>query len=198
MFNNGVLLAAGVDYQLVGNTIALFVGSTPQPGDALLAGYRYANPSNPLGSLTAAQVVCSSTGSQTSVTSLTSLGTCTLPAGLLGAGDRLEIDFQYAHTGSANGFTGKIQVGGTTLFCETPWRAKLLWPAARRLVFIPAGSNGTRKAGGGSLAFQTAAGSAAENTSQALTVNFLDKWRRRERIRWRCIISPWYPAEVNP
>ena len=83
-------------------------------------------------------------------------------------------------------------------FCETTWRAKLLWPAARRLVFIPAGSNGTRKAGGGSLAFQTAAGSAAENTSQALTVNFLDKWQRRERIRWRCIISPWYPAEVNP
>ena len=112
LFNNGVLLAAGVDYQLVGNTIALFVGSTLQPGDALLAGYRYANPSNPLGSLPAAQVVCSSTGSQTSVTSLTSLGTCTLPAGLPGAGDRLEIDFQYAHTGSANGFTGKIQVGG--------------------------------------------------------------------------------------
>ena len=63
LFNNGVLLAAGVDYQLVGNAITFFVGSTPHPGDALLASYRYANPSNPLGSLTAAQVVCSTTGS---------------------------------------------------------------------------------------------------------------------------------------
>jgi len=64
--------------------------------------------------------------------------------------------------------------------------------------FYSGGQQWDAQSWGGSLAFQTAAGSAAENTSQALTVNFLDQWRRRERIRWRCIISPWYPAEVNP
>ena len=38
--NNGVLLAAGQDYSLSGNTITFLAGAQPQPGDTLLASYR--------------------------------------------------------------------------------------------------------------------------------------------------------------
>ena len=87
----------------------------PQTGDLLMASYRYANPSNPLGSLTSPQVICSSVGASTSATTLTQLGSCTIPAGLLGTGDRIEMQFQYAHTGNVDGIHGsRSTVGGAT------------------------------------------------------------------------------------
>src|SRR5262249_54819448 len=48
LYRNGLRMEAATDYQISGNTITFFVGSTPQAGDLLLANYRYANPSNPL------------------------------------------------------------------------------------------------------------------------------------------------------
>ena len=45
--------------------------STPQTGDQLNANYRYADPSNPLSSLAATQVVCSGVGSTTSSAAIT-------------------------------------------------------------------------------------------------------------------------------
>ena len=80
-----------------------------------MASYRFANPNDPLSSLASPQVVCSSTGSGTSGTALVELGSCTIPAGLLGAGDRLEVQFQYGHTGTVTGFTGAVLIGGTTV-----------------------------------------------------------------------------------
>jgi hypothetical protein len=200
LFNNGVLLAAGVDYQLVGNAITFFVGSTPQPGDALLASYRYANPSNPLGSLTAAQVVCSTTGSQTSATNLTSLGTCTLPAGLLETGDRLEIQFHYAHSGSANGFTGEVQIGGTTLVFRSAAASETALVGRATFGLYSSGQQWDAQSWGGSLAFQTAAGAAAANTSQALTVNFLGQMAAAgtDAVALNNFTVIRYPAQVNP
>ncbi len=115
LYLNGLRLDANVDFTLVTNTVTFFTGSIPQLGDLLLASYRYANPANPLGSLTTPQVVCSSTGSFTPVATLTQLGSCTRPAGLLGTGDRLEIEYQYSHTGSVGGFTGQVEVAGTVV-----------------------------------------------------------------------------------
>jgi hypothetical protein len=115
LYRNGLLQRQGSDYQVSGNAITFFLASVPQAGDLLVASYRFANPNDPLSSLASPQVVCSSTGSGTSNTTLTELGSCTIPAGLLGSGDRLEIQFQYGHTGTATGFTGAVQVGSTTV-----------------------------------------------------------------------------------
>jgi hypothetical protein len=115
LYLNGLLMEAGTDYVLVGRAITFLTAATPQTGDLLLASYRYANPSNPLGSLASPQVVCSSVGASTPGTTQVSLGTCTIPAGLLGTGDRIEVRFQYSHTGSTAGFTGEVHVGGTTV-----------------------------------------------------------------------------------
>jgi hypothetical protein len=40
LFRNGLLQKAGVDYTLAGSTVTFLAGSTPQPGDSLLASYR--------------------------------------------------------------------------------------------------------------------------------------------------------------
>jgi hypothetical protein len=112
-------LASGADYTLSGSTVTFFVASIPLAGDQILASYRFGNPSDPNSSLTAAQVVCSSTGFVNSSTTDTSLGTCTVPQGLLSAGDRLEVRFNFAHSGTTVGFSTTVRVGTTTLMTRT-------------------------------------------------------------------------------
>ncbi|MBV8845232.1 MAG: hypothetical protein JO307_20695 [Bryobacterales bacterium] len=200
LFLNGLLMEAGSDYQLSGNTIMFFVGSLPQPGDLVLASYRYANPANPLGSLTGAQVVCSTTGSSTASTSLTSLGTCTLPAGLLGVGDRLELQFQYAHNGIANGFTGEIHVGGTTVFSRSATSSETALVGKIGFALNSTAQQWDLQSWGGSLAFQTGAGVASENTTQALTLNLLGKLAATgtDTVVLNNFTVVRYPAQVNP
>jgi hypothetical protein len=62
LYLNGLRLDPGTDFVLMGQAVTFLTASTPQPGDLLLASYRYANPSNPLGSLASPQVVCSRWG----------------------------------------------------------------------------------------------------------------------------------------
>ena len=125
LFRNGLLQKPGVDYNLAGNVITFLAGSIPQPTDLLVGSYRYADPSNPLGTLTAAQVICSSSGNSTSSTASTPLGTCTIPAGLLTVGDRIEVQFQYQHTGTTTAFTGELHWGGTTILSRTSGAAEI-------------------------------------------------------------------------
>src|SRR5689334_13425720 len=115
LYRNGLYQRQGVDYEISANTITFFLASVPSTGDLLAANYRFANPDDPLSSLASPQVVCSSTGSSTSGTTLVELGSCTIAAGLLGAGDRVEVQFHYEHTGTATGFTSAVLIGGTTV-----------------------------------------------------------------------------------
>ena len=41
LFRNGLLVTAGIDYDLTGNTVTFRGGAVPQSGDALTAAYRY-------------------------------------------------------------------------------------------------------------------------------------------------------------
>jgi hypothetical protein len=201
LYLNGLLMSAGVDYQLAGNGIMFFVGSTPQPGDLLVASYRYANPSNPLGSLTAAQVVCSTTGATTNSATLTSLGTCTMPAGLLNAGDRLEIQFQYAHTGTVTGFTGEIHAGGTTLLSRNAPPSEAFFAGRATFGTYSGAQQWDTESWGASLGFQVGAGAASANISQALTVNFLGAMAiatASDSVILRNFTVLRYPAQVNP
>jgi hypothetical protein len=114
LYRNGVLQKAGLDYTLSGNTIQFLPGSTPQTGDTLLASYRVSPAGTPQGP-PAPQILCSGMGSSTSSTTLSSLGTCTIPAGTVQPGDRVKIDFDYSHTGSLTGFTFTVNWGNTVL-----------------------------------------------------------------------------------
>ncbi len=119
IFRNGLLQTQGFDFSMAGNVITFLAGSIPQAGDELTASYRYANPNNVLGTLTAAQVICSGAGNGTSAIVATTLGSCTIPAGLLTTGDRVEVQFYYLHTGTASTFTGELHWGAATILART-------------------------------------------------------------------------------
>ncbi len=126
---NGVALTANTDYTLTGTSIQFQPGAIPQPGDTLLASYRVdtsaggsiTSQTAPGGALhtAAAQVICSAAGKTTSATALTSLGGCDIPAAGLLAGDRIEVRFTFAHTGTASGFSIQINWGNTPILSRT-------------------------------------------------------------------------------
>jgi len=113
LYRNGVLQTAGLDYTISGSGMIQFAAaSTPQPTDVLTASYRTAASGGT--TWPAPQVLCSGTGTASSLPTPTVLGTCSIPGGLLAPGDRVEIHVDYAHTGSAGTAAISVQWGGTT------------------------------------------------------------------------------------
>jgi hypothetical protein len=200
LYLNGLMMKQAVDYTLSGNTITFLTVSTPHTGDVLLASYRYANPSNPLGSLTAAQVICSSAGTSTSATALTQLGSCTVPAGLLSTGDRIEVQFQYAHTGTSTGFTGEIHWAGTTILSRAAGSSETALVGQMSFGIASAGQYWDAHSWGSSLSFATAVGTAAANTTQNLTVSFLGNTAAAtgDTALLGNFTVIRYPAQANP
>jgi hypothetical protein len=201
LFRNGLRMRESSDYQISGNTITFFLASVPLTGDLLTASYRFANPSNPVDSLSPAQVVCSSVGLSTSATAQVLLGSCTLRAGLLGPGDRIDVQFQYSHSGTGVGFTGEVRVGGTSIVVRTG--------AASEALFTGHGSFGISSSGtqvwnaeswGVALSLAASAGQSAENISQALTVEFRGQMAATtsDSLVLRNFTVIRYPAQTNP
>jgi hypothetical protein len=114
LYRNGVLQKAGLDYTLSGNAIQFLAASAPQIGDTLLASYRV-TPTGTAQGPPAPQILCAGMGAATSSTTLSTLGTCTIPAGTVQAGDRVKISFDYSHEGSLTGFTFAVKWGNTLL-----------------------------------------------------------------------------------
>jgi hypothetical protein len=123
IYRNGLLQKLGFDYTFNGRTIQFVAAATPQPGDTLLASYRLGGLDTGAPQLYAApQVLCSGAGAATNATALGSIGICAIPAGILSAGDRVEIRFDYEHQGTASGFSFEARWGGTTaLHRDAAW-----------------------------------------------------------------------------
>ena len=121
VYRNGLLQEPGTDYTLVSNNVIQFsAGNVPQPGDTLLANYRLSNPGSGTAQLfPSPQVLCGGTGGAINTTSLGSLGSCTIPSGLLTGGDHVEIKFELAHQGTSGGFSFQVQWGGTAILQRT-------------------------------------------------------------------------------
>lgn len=114
LYRNGILQKAGVDYNLIANVVTFTPVSLPQPGDIVFASYRTGNGGSSAAA-TGPQVLCSSTGSATGQTAASRLGTCTLPANLLQAGDRIELRYDVTHEGTASGYTTEARWAGQQL-----------------------------------------------------------------------------------
>ncbi|MBZ5604373.1 MAG: hypothetical protein LAO79_18885 [Acidobacteriia bacterium] len=200
LYRNGLLMKLGTDYTLNTNVITFITASTPQVGDLVVASYRYANPSNPLGSLAAGQVVCSSTGSNTTATTLTQLGSCTIPAGLLGVGDRIEVQFQYAHSGTSTGFTGEIHWGGTTVFSRSGGTSEAGLSGRITLGLISGSQGWDVESWGASTALAASLGSASEDITQNLTVSLRGQMSgsTTDAVNLRNFTVIRYPAQTNP
>jgi hypothetical protein len=200
LFRNGLLQVHGFDYAIAGNAVTFFGGSIPQPGDQLLASYRYGNPSNPLGTLTAAQVICSSAGIGTSATVSTSLGTCTIPAGLLITGDRIEVQFQYLHTGTATAFTGELHWGASTILSRTSVAGETALAGRSTFGILGSGQTWNAQSWGNSLTLANGVGSAAENSSLSLTIGFRGAMAATtsDVLTLGNFTVIRYPAQTNP
>jgi hypothetical protein len=120
VYRNGILMKVGQDLTLENNTITFLPETAPQPGDTILAAYRSSGgDSETPRTYPAAQVICAGTGATTNETVSTSLGICTVPAGLLIPGDRIEIRWDLEHLGTTGGFTYSVRWGAVTITQRT-------------------------------------------------------------------------------
>jgi hypothetical protein len=167
LYRNGMLQKRGLDYELSGQTVTFVAGATPQPGDVLIASYRTAGSGGTL-----PQVLCTGPGGSTSGTAATSLGTCSIPAGLLRAGDRLEVQFDYAHQGATTGFTVDVRWGATALAGRTATASTSMLTGRATAAVYSAGTLVSAQTWGAGLAVASEAREAGDNTSAGLTIDF--------------------------
>jgi hypothetical protein len=200
LYRNGLIMRQGSDYQISASTITFFLAAVPQTGDLLLAFYRFASSSGQLTSLPFPQVICSTTGTGTSGTSPVELGTCTVPVGLLGAGSRLEIQFQYGHTGTATGFTGTVLVGGTTIASRAGGASEAILAGHSSLGVYATGQTWDTQSWGTSLSFAANAGTAGEDITQPLKVSLRGQMAgaTSDSLVLRNFTVMWYPVHVSP
>jgi hypothetical protein len=200
LYRNGLFQRQDVDYQLSANTITFFLASIPQTTDLLVANYRFAPPANLLSALTTPQVVCSSTGSSTSGTALVELGSCTIPAGLLGVGDRVEVQFQYGHAGTATGFTSAVLIGSTTVATRSVAAAETLLAGQTSFGIYADGQTWDTQTWGVASNLSVNAGSASENTSLAVRVSLRGQMAgtTSDSMFLRNFTVIRYPAQTNP
>ena len=200
VYLNGLLMDPGVDYTINASTITFFLASTPQTGDLLIATYRFGNPSNPLGFLTSSQVVCSTSGGTTSGTSSATLGTCTLPAGLLVSGDRIEVRYQFSHQGTATGFTPQVAWGGAPVLSRTATAADTGFAGILDFTIGSIGEAWSGQSWGSSLAFATALGSVNVSTAANITIAFVGQMSgsTSDSLTLSNFTVVRYPAQVNP
>jgi hypothetical protein len=197
---NGLRMIHGIDYAIAGNLVTFFLASVPQSGDVLLASYRYANPSDPLSSLTPPQVICSSPGTATPSTTSTQLGSCTIPAGLVETGDRIEIQFHFAHTGTAAGFTGELHWGTATTLTRTSAATETTLVGHASFGVEASGQSWDAQTWGNTFALASAVGSAGADPNQNLTVSFRGNMTSTttDTVTLLNFTVIRYPAQSNP
>jgi hypothetical protein len=173
VYRNGVLQKTGQDYTATGSTIQFVTAAAPQPGDTLLASYRLSGADSGTPQIFASpQVLCSGTGAATSSTSLTSIGSCAIPAGLLAAGDRVEIRFDFAHQGTVSGFSFEIFWGATTILQRDAGAGDTLVTGRANAAILAAGAQLDSQSWGTVLPFSASVASAADAYASGLTVDF--------------------------
>jgi hypothetical protein len=167
LFRNGLFQKSTVDYSVTGNTISFLPESAPQTGDILLASYRLPGTTG-----TMSQVICAGTGSSTSQTTATSLGSCLIPANTLRSGDRVEIFFDYVHQGSATGFEFEVLWGSSALVSRSAG-APISLATGQASVGIYSGSAqwNVQSWGSAGLGLAADSGTSSENLSGPLTIS---------------------------
>ena len=178
LFRNGIAQKATFDYTLTGSSIQFLTGAVPQPGDTLLAWYRLPAASPVMAQQTAPaspQVICSAAGTSTSSTSFTSLGSCAIPANVLQTGDRVEIHFDLAHTGTTAGFEYQAIWGATTLTDRVATASEVMVAGKGEAALYNGGAQLRAESWGTVLAFAASVANATDSVVPGITVNFQAK-----------------------
>jgi hypothetical protein len=173
LYRNGILQKITQDYTLSGSTVTFVAADTPQPGDTLLASYRLAGVGGAGQSNPGPQVLCSGTGASTTATTLASIGACAIPAGLLLAGDRVEIHFDLAHTGTASGFTFEVDWATTAILNRAGGSADAMIAGRAEAGLTAAGAQLSAQSWGTALPFLAAVRPSSDAYVSGITINFL-------------------------
>jgi hypothetical protein len=173
VYRNGVLQKIVQDYTFTGGTVQFVAAAAPQPGDTLLASYRLtgAYPATPQ-MYPNPQVLCSGTGAATTAVSLASIGSCAIPSGLLASGDRIEVRFDFAHQGTASGFSFAILWGATTIVQRDAAAGDALVSGRANAAILAAGAQLDAQSWGTLLPFNATLGSATDAYTGGLTIDF--------------------------
>jgi hypothetical protein len=173
MYRNGMLQKPLQDFTLSGNQIQFVTAAAPQPGDTLLASYRLAGGATGAPQLyPSPQVLCSGLGAATNSSTLTSIGTCTIPPGLLTAGDRVEIRFDLDHSGAAGAFSFAVLWGTTTVLARNASAVDAQAAGRADAALTAAGAQLSHQSWGTSLAFVAGVGKSTVDHTAGLTVDF--------------------------
>jgi hypothetical protein len=174
VYRNGMLQKSGQDYNLSGTTIQFVAAAAPQPGDTLLASYRTSGNSSSSGGTvySSPQILCSGVGASTNSTALASVGACTIPAGVLSPGDRVEIRFDYAHQGSAGGFSIEVHWGETTVVHRDAASTEAVAAGLADAGILAGSAQLSSQTWGGSLPFIVNAGMASDSYASGLVIDF--------------------------
>lgn len=167
LYRNGLLQKRTLDYTLSGSAISFIVAATPQSGDTLIASYRTNGTSG-----TIPQTLCAAVGVTTSQASSTSLGTCTIPGGVLLPGDRVEVSFDIAHAGSTTGYSFEARWGATVVATHTAPSGSSAGTGRVSLGVFAGGAQWSSQNWGHASAITTGAGSTNEVLTDPVTIDF--------------------------
>ncbi|HEY1341256.1 MAG TPA: hypothetical protein VGF59_27290 [Bryobacteraceae bacterium] len=176
VYRNGLLQKIGQDYTLNGSAIQFVAEAAPQAGDTLLASYRLSggDSSAPL-MYPSPQVLCSGTGAATGSVALASVGTCAIPAGVLAAGDSIDIRYDLEHQGTASGFSFEVHWGGTTIAHRDAAASDVLATGRASAGIVNGGARLSFQSWGTVLPFAAGVASAADSWIGGLTIDFQAK-----------------------
>jgi hypothetical protein len=148
---------------------AALAGTAGAPSDT----NRYVTDADPrlAGSYTA-QVLCSQVGTSTSSTTSTSLGSCTLPAGSLEPGDRVEVLFSYSHEGATKAFIFELRWGVTSVVSRTTATGEVRVSGRAQFgVYATAGTQYDVQSWGASLSLASGTGNATDSISSDIVID---------------------------
>ena len=124
VYRNGLLQKAGSDFTARGQTIQFVAAAVPQPG-AACSPPTYRRLRHFRGVFFRPQVRCIGAGVAATSAALSCLATCSIPAGILSVGDRIDVRFDFDHhaqswgallpfsatlTGASNAYTSSLTV----------------------------------------------------------------------------------------
>jgi hypothetical protein len=146
------------------------------------------------------QVLCGSTGSGNSSTSIARLGSCAIPANLLKPGDRVELQFSYSHEGAQAGFTFEIHWGGTTIVSRDGGAGDAYVSGRIDFGAHSGGAQWNLQSWGNALSLASAVGNAPDSLGSAVVIDLLGRMASSttDTVTLRNFTVVRYPAQSNP
>jgi hypothetical protein len=118
----------------------------------------------------------------------------------LATGDRIEIRFQYSHTGTSAGFTGQVNFGGATLISRSTTAPETAFDGHLDVGLASGTQSFDGQSWGQSLSFAALTGAASQNIAQNLTISFFGNMLSgsTDTVKLSNFTVLRYPAQTNP